>query len=212
MPIVSSRSLSLGLVLLAAALATTGCPPVRGGSGGGGGGGGGGANGVFSWYSYGYGYSVGRLLVTRDDADDCDTVDGYFYDDDYDYLRATLYKGEDVSWEGEYDDLYDESGACYGISEEDFPTIHCLGELTDCTGEEGCSSSYGAEFRISSYSDARVVGSATIEGETTAFSVHNCGESGYEGRSQPSGLPRAEGTSTVPAKRTIQSAWGLRFK
>lgn len=205
-------------LLLTLAGTLVACPPSRGGGGGGddeANGGGGGANGLFSFYNYGYGYVVGRLLVSRDDEDTCDLLDeyGYTYDEDYDFARATIYKGNDVDWPGLYSNLYDEDSDCYDLSgEDDLSEVHCLGGAANCTGEEDCDSSYDSSLRITSYTATRVVGTLTVDGTDVDFSVHNCGEVSYEGRST---VPVSSSTPPPSARDRAgapRSAWGLRFR
>jgi hypothetical protein len=205
------RSLSPAsiLLLVLTVVLMTACPPTRDRGGSRTGSSSDAEAGVFSWYSYGYGYQIGRLLVTRDAGDTCDT-NGY-YDEDYDYLSASLYRGDSVDWEGEYFSIYDEGGPCYGLYGSDMSSIHCFGSVIDCRGEDGgCSSGYDSTLRITSFGNSRVSGSATVEGRTTSFSVLNCGVlDEYEARST---IPEEEPPADPPTSARIESAWGLRFR
>ncbi len=163
------------LALVALALTLVGCPPVRGGGGDDDDNASAGEHGVFLWQAYGYDYAIGQVLVTRDDEDTCGIVDGGYIaeDGDYDYARAIIYRGNDVGWVGEFFSTYDQDGPCYDI-EGDLNEIRCLGGAIDCRGEDDCTDSYEATFRITSFSDSTVAGTITIGGRETPLSVLNC--------------------------------------
>ena len=218
-----SRTLDL-LLLLLLALSLTACGPLRSGNNNGddddttaaddddatepdpG------EPGLFAYQFSDYydGYYIAYLSLPLESGFGCSDLGegGYFYDSDYNYVGLYLYRGSDRSWEGSYDsdcDLYD----------YDYANLHCFGGAAYDNGNESYVDS-GDSLEIETYSDSQVVGEASIGGETYRFTVVNCGEYTYDGRSENS----SDSTTPVAPAATVNRAykaarkgsWGLRFR
>jgi len=202
------------MLVLCLALGTFACTPVRGGGGGGGGGGDGDPDepGVFGYTFSDYydGYYTARLLLPLEDGFDCDDAGGYFYDQDYNYVLAYLYRGSDRSWEGSYDYVYDSD--C-NLEDYDYANLHCWGGTFYDDGNEIYADA-GDALRIDSYSNSSVRGQIRIGGETHDFTVLNCGETSYYDRGErgAAGAPEASTGADRPFKTDRSGRWGLRFR
>jgi len=200
-------------IVLAFTLLIAACTPIRGGGGGGGGDGDDDEEpGLFAYRYTDYydGYYYATLLLPLEDGYGCGNVDeyAYMYDSDYNFLRASVYRGSSKSWEGDYDYIYDSD--C-GMEDYDYANLQCWYGEYSRDGDHVYVDA-GDALSIDSFSSSNVRGQVRVGGDSYDFRVTNCGEYSYDDRGERSydGAPPEEAAS--PRGTTRPASWKLRFR